>query len=325
MTFEVIRSTEALLKLEPEWVALWEQCEDCTPFQHPDWLLAWWRHFGAGKRLHTVALWEDGLLTGLLPLCVIDEQNGAKIVPVGIGLSDYLDVLALPGQANRVADGVLQRLFHDRDEWVTCDLQPLLEGSPLIKAAAPEGLSSQIFPADTLTSVDLPELWERFSATLSRHFLERMEDAARHANELGQVRFAQSTAVTLESDMDQLLRFRAQRWQSGDPTYSDFCRETARALLGRGALRLLTLHVNEHLAAALYGFVHRKRGYFYMMGFDQSYARISPGTLLMSYGLEMFIAEGVTTCDLLRGREPFKYRWGAVERSSHCRRLLHGT
>ena len=66
---------------------------------------------------------------------------------------------------------------------------------------------------------------------------------------------------------------------------------------------------------------HGTRAYAYLGGFDPDFARESPGTILMADAIERAAARGCTTFNFLRGREAYKYEWGAVDRAN---RALHG-
>jgi CelD/BcsL family acetyltransferase involved in cellulose biosynthesis len=45
---QALGSLAPLEDLRAEWEALWASIPDATPFQHPAWLLPWWRHIGRG-------------------------------------------------------------------------------------------------------------------------------------------------------------------------------------------------------------------------------------------------------------------------------------
>jgi CelD/BcsL family acetyltransferase involved in cellulose biosynthesis len=75
------------------------------------------------------------------------------------------------------------------------------------------------------------------------------------------------------------------------------------------------------IGAALYCFACRGRGYYYAGGFNPELSRLSPGTVLTGYAIEDALLAGATTFDFLRGDEPYKYAWGATNRTNH-RRLL---
>src|SRR5690349_12116609 len=89
MLLERIGTTDGFVALRQEWLSLWNRAEFVTPFQHPDWLIAWWRVFGNGQ-LSVIAEWNQDRLVGLAPLF---EQNSVCTL-LGNGITDYLDLIA---------------------------------------------------------------------------------------------------------------------------------------------------------------------------------------------------------------------------------------
>ena len=67
------------------------------------------------------------------------------------------------------------------------------------------------------------------------------------------------------------------------------------------------------------------RAYYYIGGFDPSRARLSPGTIMIGHAIEEAIGAGARTFDFLRGREAYKYAWGAVDLPLYGRRLQRST
>ena len=61
--------------------------------------------------------------------------------------------------------------------------------------------------------------------------------------------------------------------------------------------------------------------YAYLGGFDPDFAFESPGTVLMGDAVEGMMRDGAGRIALLRGQEPYKYEWGAVDRPNLCRIL----
>jgi CelD/BcsL family acetyltransferase involved in cellulose biosynthesis len=96
-------------------------------------------------------------------------------------------------------------------------------------------------------------------------------------------------------------------------------REAAPALLARGLLRLHVLWVGERAAGALLGFADRAWAAAYLSGFDPAFRLGSPGAVLFLRAIEEAIAGGARTFDFLRGREPYKYDWGATDRPARRR------
>src|SRR5512134_1523155 len=95
MTFAVhiLREATDLARLEPAWRALWERTPDAIPFQHPGWLIPWWRHLPKGTLSMFIAE-RHGRLLGVLPLCLIASEESLR--PLGFDISDYAEPLIDP-------------------------------------------------------------------------------------------------------------------------------------------------------------------------------------------------------------------------------------
>ncbi|MBC7802057.1 MAG: glycosyl transferase family 1, partial [Gemmatimonadaceae bacterium] len=95
---DMLDTDAAIHALAPEWEALWRSVPGASPFTAPAWLMPFWRHFGTG--MPRVAVQRDGgRLTGVLPLYVLDEPGGPKLLPFGAGITDQIDALLAPGTA----------------------------------------------------------------------------------------------------------------------------------------------------------------------------------------------------------------------------------
>ena len=66
------------------------------------------------------------------------------------------------------------------------------------------------------------------------------------------------------------------------------------------------------IAAAL-NFTHGQTIYYYMGGFDVGDNKLSPGNALFAEVIQRGMQNGYTTYDFLRGKEPYKYKWGASD------------
>src|SRR5690606_34442189 len=116
----------------------------------------------------------------------------------------------------------------------------------------------------------------------------------------------------------ELFRLHGDRWSErgqpgvlADEPVRQFHLRAAAGLAAQGALRLYALRFDGEVAAVYYGFLHHRRAYVYLTGFDPRFARLSLGTVLLGHAIEQAIRDGATEFDFLRGREAYKYRWGA--------------
>ena len=117
----------------------------------------------------------------------------------------------------------------------------------------------------------------------------------------------------------EFLRLHAARWaQRGEGgmltgDLEDFHRRVASCMLEQGLLRLYALRLGGQSAAVFYGFATPDRWVYYLGGFAPDFERYSPGTLVVGHAVEQAIEAGARAFDFLRGGEPYKYAWGAVD------------
>jgi CelD/BcsL family acetyltransferase involved in cellulose biosynthesis len=111
------------------------------------------------------------------------------------------------------------------------------------------------------------------------------------------------------------------RWQAdgepgvlADPAVLRCLHQALPALEAAGLLRLQVLRVGGEAAAAIMALLAPGRIFFYLSGYDAAQRFVSPGTLLVGAMLEQAAAEGRTEAHFLRGREGYKYAWGALDR-----------
>ncbi|TIV26500.1 MAG: GNAT family N-acetyltransferase, partial [Mesorhizobium sp.] len=94
----------------------------------------------------------------------------------------------------------------------------------------------------------------------------------------------------------------------------EFHRRALPRLADNGLARCLTIEIGDAVVGAYYGFHHRDRAYAYLGGFDPAYAEESPGAILIGHAIAEAANEGAREFDFLRGREGYKYGWGANDR-----------
>ncbi|MDT7950617.1 MAG: GNAT family N-acetyltransferase [Acetobacteraceae bacterium] len=304
---EVIETDPDLAALAPEWAALWQRCPAATPFQSPHWLLPWWRQFGTGMPRVAVER-RGGALGGLLPLYILPGER--KALPIGAGTADYLDALGdpaplLPQLLARLADDPVDQL----------DLIEVPPWSRLLEIADIDWHQSS--PCPVLTLPDLPAGIRR-KLRMNRH----------RADRAGGWSVETADAANLHASLEVLVHLHQSRWMAeglpgvlADPMVLAFWRDAAPGLLAAGLLRLQLLRVGRVAAAAIMALLAPGRLFFYLSGFDVTQSFVSPGTLLLGAMLEQANAEGRTEAHFLRGREAYKYAWGAADRLNYAGRL----
>jgi CelD/BcsL family acetyltransferase involved in cellulose biosynthesis len=317
---DVITSSDALTSLTAPWEALWRRTPDATPFQSPQWLLPWLRHYGGDGELTTIATREGDTLAALAPLYVIREDDESLGMLLGTGISDYLDVL---GDASPVLE-TLRGI--DCQMW---DLQQLRPSSPLLAAPLPDGLAGNVEDQDPCPVLSLEGANAELEPLLSTHARKKLRYYRRSLARLGDVAVEQATEANLDALLDALYVLHAARWRTrnlpgvlADPTIQQFHREAARGFLAAGALRMYATRVNGRIVAIFYGFAHGGSVYYYLSGYEPELEKLSIGTLIVAHAVEQAVHDGATSFDFLRGAEEYKYMWGAKDRMNRRRQLF---
>lgn len=322
----LIDSEAGLHALRPEWEALWRRVP-ATPFQSPGWLFAWWQHFGTGRPRIAVLRGGDGALLGVLPLYLLGEGSQAKLLPIGIGVSDYLDVLLDPGLPEKVCTWLLASALRraGADGVAVCDLTDLPPGSPLRTAPLPADWQGECRDADPCPV--LPLASTGLDATVPRGQRHHLRLARHRAARIGGWSTEIAGPETVQTFLDALVDLHRARWHARgggviDERVAAFHRAAAPALLQSGSLRLQALRFGQRIAAIYYAMLAgTDRIMFYLSGFDASHARESPGTILLGHMIEQAIREGRRELHFLRGAEAYKYAWGGVDRMNAMRPL----
>ncbi len=317
MNVDMVMDADALGRLEPEWWDLFGRVPAASPFSSPAWLLPWWRSFVPGV-LHTVALRRDGRLVGLAPLYV-EAGPPRRLLPLGIGISDYLDVLIDPAHAAEVSAALVEALMASRHCWDLWSAEEAPPGAAVLALPTPAGCISRAVPQSACPVLVLPRPPNTWSDAVSPR-QRRKWRMARHRLARRSSAIESATAATLGADLADLFRLHGARWQGraetgvlADPLVRRFHAMAAPALLAAGMLRLTSLRIEGTVAGIHYGMARGAHAYAYLGGFDPTFAFESPGTQLMAAAIEAAAAEGARAVHLLRGQEPYKYAWGAVD------------
>jgi CelD/BcsL family acetyltransferase involved in cellulose biosynthesis len=329
MRIDAITTIEALEAQRPDWQALWSRTPDATPFQSPDWLLPWWRHLGQGDLATMAVRAADGELLALLPLYRYRQPGGHRVLlPLGIGTTDYLDVLAPPPRGVEALEAALRWLAirDDQDGW---DWPQLRQGSALLRARPPPGRDDTVAASDPCPVLPL----DGDAPPIPARMRQNIRTARHRAAAAGRLEWDLAGPANWDELFGAQLDLHRARWRTrgeegvlAAPEVAAAHRAALPGLLREGLLRLHALRLDGRIIATLYALADRadvaaRRLYYYLGAFDPDQAALSPGTLVLAHAIEQAAAEGFARFDFLRGQEDYKYRWGAADRPTFRRSL----
>lgn len=322
----VVEDTEGFEQLREEWSELLEASDSNCLFLSWEWLFTWWKHLSGGSRLHIVTVRSGKQLVAIAPLA-LRPPSLARFSPfqalvfLGSGIigSDYLDFIIRRGKewvACRTLADYLSR------EKLMLELTQLHRNSCAASAVAAQ-IGSHAWSVQEAKSNVCPFInlsghsWESYLSTLGSKHRYNLERRVKNlTNQLG-LRFEQvHTDEQRRQALGSLIDLHNRRWQDRGcseafyaPSLLSFHEELSRLALERGWLRLFTLRLNGHPAAALYGFRYRQTFYFFQSGFDPAYSKHSTGLVTLGLTIRSAIEEGADEFDLLHGDEPYKFHW----------------
>ena len=314
---------ERFYSLQNEWLALWTRTPKAAVYQLPVWQLNWWNRFRAG-RLFVLELRAGERLVGLLPFHA-DELNVLR--PLGGRLYD-IDGVLLEDESLAAAIPIALKTLEGALPGLSVEFPYIPDTSPLLSMAEPEVWLDARRNLNTCPTLALPPgataLEQVVPDSMARNVRHTLSRAAR----VGGLTVEAATLATVDAQLTVLFDLHTARWGTKgrpgafhDPRVRDFHRAVAPELLKLGLLELFVCRLGERVAAAFYGFAVRDTTYYYLSGFDPKENYASPGTLAVGHAIENAIKRGATSFNFLRGEEPYKYKWGAVDRPLWRRRM----
>jgi len=244
--------------------------------------------------------------------------------------ADYATVLAAPDDLHAVCEAVVEALAaQGPGRWDVADLRRLRHGdratdailSALESAAPTAGWAVTREHEDVCPVVTLePGLdFDGYLATLGKKERHEIRRKIRRAEAAGTV--ALESAASPIDDLDAFVDLHQKRWgaeglfpptDGGAASRRFFAGLFERCSPG-GLVDLSFLTVVGRRIAAGVTFDDGEVMYYYNAGIDPDARELSPGVVMVACYLKRAIALGRRRVDFLRGDEPYKYEWGAVD------------
>lgn len=312
-----VSDLEALLD---DWKHLKDCCRAATTFQRPEWLWTYLKLFPPSEPF-ILAFRRAGQLVGLAPLLIYEHQGERVLGLIGGGPSDYLDILVHPHHHRDVLRSLAAQLERSSVRWDRIEFSDLPPHSPLLQLR--QLMNAEIVGHDVCPVLELPHDLSELGTLVPAHKLRNLRNARRRLEREGSGSVDLATSQNAPAFLETMMELHSTRWSGAgghgvfaDPAVRAFHRAVAPALAEAGVLRLYLLHLNHVPIASLYAFFEADAAYCYLQGYDPDYRALSPGTIVLGAGIEDALREGKRRLDMLRGREAYKYAWGAHDQTT---------
>ena len=327
---EVLKSAGEFAALEEEWEDLYHDSARATPFQSWAWLYSWWESYGEDYELRLVTVRDGrGLLVGVAPLMLKYRLGFSKLLFVGTGPTDYLDVLIRERWEDQVSE-VLARTLGEIDSWQVADLHQLRPGAASWDICRHwDGPQLRVWQ-DSFPVVDVRP-WDELLQSLSSNLRSTVRRALRRFEadggrcELAGVDDAEAAAkrlvtISREQWQDRWLDTGPEHWTSRSESLivAAARRMTARELGG-----ISEFWQDGEVIISDFWVSGRDFIGTYMLGASrEALQRYQWSSLYIWDALNIARTKNCGYLDLLRGEEPYKLRWSSRISPSH--RLILG-
>jgi CelD/BcsL family acetyltransferase involved in cellulose biosynthesis len=248
--------------------------------------------------------------------------------------ADYATLLAAPGDIAAAAEAVAAYAETAADPghplpWDAIDLRRLRCGDPASDALAAalgrreiaQGWTLNVEREDVCPVATLPEggTLDDYFATLGKKERHEIRRKVRRAEAEGDVALTDSDDPL--ADLPAFIDLHQKRW-GADGLFPDtpggaqsrvFFRRLFELFSPDGPLRLAFLTVGGRRIAAGVSFETGDSILYYNAGVDPEARDLSPGVVMVERFVRRALEQGKRRLDFLRGDEPYKYEWGAVD------------
>jgi CelD/BcsL family acetyltransferase involved in cellulose biosynthesis len=327
---EVVREAAVLDSLATEWDALVDRCSVATPFQSHAWLASWWHSYGRRGRLRVLTVRQEGQLVAVAPL-ILRRRLLPLLTPIGVGLTDFLDILLDDAHAEEVAPLLARALaceLHLDRPWAALDLRELRPGAAAHRLAAHWPGARRLLPdslCQHLPGVPAKQLLSRLSGRTARRYRYKLSKLESTGIETRLV-----PAQDVPHAITELLALHELQWRGRGVT-SEHLRGRFAVHLSRSATRMVAADRAAVRQYLLHGTVVASELLLqgpdlvalYLFGAHPVLrSQVDIAGMLLRESLAHASSTGRSEFSLLRGDEPYKYHWRPEQRRNE--RLLLG-
>lgn len=321
MKVERIRDPESLEELKDAWNELLFSSEQNCIFLTHEWISSWWESFSEENSLEILIFKEEkGCLAGIAPFMI---KNKILRFIASQEVSDYCDVITHNERREEFYENLLDYLKTNYPDVEKIELMNLKASSPTLSflpRLAPEhGYSFSFNETEVAPLLELPSSYEDYIKGLSkknrhelRRKLKRMDSLEGvKITKIADSRELQSALLTFIALHKEGSPSKEKFW--GKKGMSDFFQEIASRFSLQKWVEPNLLFYEDRIMAALLNFSYSDQILFYNVAFNKDFARYSPGLFLFNHCIKQAISEGKKKADFLRGREKYKYYFGAED------------
>jgi CelD/BcsL family acetyltransferase involved in cellulose biosynthesis len=293
----------------------WEQLESldlhATVFTSWRWLRA---YLPLARMRWSILVLRDGAeAVAYLPIAFGGSVLDRELYLGGNPIADYTGMIAHPEHEEAAVARFAAALADERwDAFNACDVRdPRVEA--IVKILSERGFGMCETDLTRCLSVALPPTWEEYvtGKISAKTRVNTLRVERRLAEALPNFRVSEATDSDIDAHVEATVKLHHDRWGGNLKTARKHFGGLFRATYERGLLRIFVYWDGAAPIAGAAVFVDELQSSFglYMIGFDEAYAKLSPGKGIIGRAIRAAIESGYRRFDFLRGDEPFKQNY----------------
>ena len=337
-------------RLIPAWRALADRAAR-SPFESPDWLVPWWRHYRGRSEARFLTWWRDSNLIGVAPLLTsLTRRGGVSLREMAFWgalptprtpLRGWIDVLVADDDRHAIVKDFVDWLAEPTNDWHLFHYLRFPAGSPT--SAELRGRRRSWWATSLTGAVDSTEFvlqlngprdgWAGPLGPKARHNI-RTEVRAFEKRTGGS--FERITDPGAAEDLVTALRLlAAERWGRAeaqfrrDPAFEDFLIDAVRAAFTAGNGYAFVARDAAGIQACLLTLQRGRIAVPVLVGVTggSAYRRMSLGKCLFSLAIDEAVSRDSTVFNFLTGggyKETFWHASGRILESGLLGRGMRG-
>jgi len=290
--------------------------ESSSPMHQYAWVKACSDAFAASGRLHLIVVAGDADQAAALAPLIIRGRRLNRMECLGV--DQLYEPTDFPHSDPASLAALVETLVELRRPVL---LRRILAGSPvlaLLRAAFKSRGMLITRPAIGYPWIELDQSWITPEVKLSPSRRSSVRRALRKAHGIGQVEYEvlSPTPHDLPLLLDEALRVEAASWKGRngsallhDPARRQFFEKYSGIVSERGTLRICFMKIGGQTAAIQLAVESGASFWLLKVGYDETFARCSPGNLLMLETLRYAAGRGLRTYEFLGSAEPWTQIW----------------
>lgn len=312
----IVQDLAALDRMADGWCALSEHSG--APMHDFAWIRAAASTFAAKGQLHFVVVGAPPNVTAVAPLIRSRDSDG-RLGLLGVSeLYEPMDFLYATPAALTVLTDTLARFRR----CLALNRMPAHSAAIAALRQSYRGRGIVICePRSGCPWIPLTARWLQPEEQLNTGRRSDLRRARRTAEQMGPVAYEVVSPTPRDVDrlLDEAFRVEAKSWKgragtalAGDPARASFYRDYAAAACRKGSLLVCFLRIAGQAAAMQVAVSSGDRFWLLKIGYDEAFARCSPGTLLMLETVRYAAVRGLQSYEFLGVDEPWARMWTEV-------------